>query len=332
MRSPWIFRILAPLFAVGLGLCALPVSGAERADPVLEIRIAEEATIHGDTVILGAIATFVPREDPRVPELEAMEVASAPAPGGSYQFNRHFLDYKVGSALAAQGNGITLEIPSALVIHRAAQVITSTRMEEILRQHLRRNAPWSPEEMVVESVQVPEDLALPEGNLRWDIRERGNGDYLGHFSATLIFSMDGRTIRRAPLSARIAVTRDVVRASRNVRRGDLVEKDDLRLVRETTMRRGGDVLTSLDEAVGKKAARTIRTGRTLTSAMVEDPSMVEKGNAVTIVAENKLVRITTQGEALENGRQGERIRVRNLQSGKEIFSTVEAPGWVKVLF
>lgn len=317
------------LLAAWLVLCVPPVSGAERN---LEIRISEEATIHGDTVTLGAIAAFDPAGDPRVPGLEALEVASAPAPGSSYRFNRHFLDYKVGSALGGEENGITLEIPSALVIHRAAQVITSARMEEIFREHLRRNAPWSPEEMVVEDVRVPEDLALPEGNLRWGIRNNGNADYLGNISASLTFTVDGRAVRKAPVSARIAVTLDVVQATRNIHRGEVVKKDDLRLTRETTTRRTGDALTSLEEAIGKKAARSIRMGRTLTSVMVEDPPVVEKGNSVTIVAENDILRITTRGEALEDGRQGDRIRVRNLQSGKEIFSTVEAPGWVKVLF
>lgn len=329
MRLPEWFQKLAPLLALGIVLAASPAPAAEHA---LEIRIAEEATVHGDTVTLGAIAAFEPSGDPRVPGLEAMEVASAPAPGSSYRFNRHFLDYKVGSALAEQGDGITLNIPPALVIHRAAQVIPSARMEEIFREHLHRNAPWSPEEMVVENIRVPEDLALPEGNLRWSIRENGNADYLGNVSATVTFTIEGRAVRRVPVSARISVTREVVRACRNIPRDEVLEKDDLRLVRETTMRRTGDVLTSLDQAVGKKAARTIRVGRTLTSAMVEDPPVVEKGTAVTIVAENELLRITTRGEALEDGRQGDRIRVRNLQSGKEIFSRVEAPGWVSVLF
>jgi len=329
MRLLQIIRTLAPVLAAGLVLFASTVSGSER---ILEIRIAEEATIHGDTVTLGAIAVFDPAGDPRVAALEAMEVASAPAPGSSYQFNRHFLDYKVGSALGNQESGISLKIPSTLVIHRTAQMITSMRMEEIFREHLRRNAPWSPDEMVVEDIRVPGDLALPEGDLRWDIRENGNADYIGNLSATLTFMVDGRAVRRAPVSARIAVIRHVVQASRSIQRGDVLEKDDLRLVRETTTRRTGDVLTSLDQAAGKQAARSIRVGRTLTSTMVEDPPVVEKGSAVTIVAENELLRITTRGEALEDGRQGDRIRVRNLQSGKEIFSTVEATGWVKVIF
>ncbi|MGD8385785.1 MAG: flagellar basal body P-ring formation chaperone FlgA [Desulfobacteraceae bacterium] len=329
MRPLRIIRTLAPVLAAGLVMFASPVSGTERT---LEIRIAEEATIHGDTVTLGAIAAFEPAGDPRVARLEAMEVASAPAPGSSYQFNRHFLDYKVGSALGDRENGITLEIPSTLVIHRAAQVITSARMKEIFREYLIQNAPWSLDEMVVEDLQVPGDLALPEGNLRWDIRENGNTDYLGNLSATLTFLVDGRAVRRAPVSARIAVTQHVVQASRNIQRGDAVRKDDLRLVRQTTTRRTGDALTSLEEAAGKKAARSIRVGRTLTAAMVEDPPVVEKGSAVTIVAENEILRITTRGEALEDGCHGDRIRVRNLQSGKEIFSTVEAPGWVRVRF
>jgi flagella basal body P-ring formation protein FlgA len=298
----------------------------------LEIRIVESATVHGDSVTLGEIASFEPSRDPRVPSLRSFEVASAPSPGNAYEFNRQFLDYKVGTALAEHGDEITLRTPAVLVVKRTAQVITSGRMEGIFRDYLMKNAPWPENEMSIESIRVPGDIALPEGSLHWEIRENGNADFLGNISATLSFFVDGRQIRRVPLSARISLTRDVLQAVRRIQRGDLITEDKVSIVRESTMRRQGEALTDMEDAVGKRATRSIRVGCTLNASMVEDPPVVTKGSPVTIIAENNLVRITTLGEALEDGRKGERIKVRNLGSGKEVFSTVEAPGWVKVLF
>ncbi|MCF8061401.1 MAG: flagellar basal body P-ring formation chaperone FlgA [Deltaproteobacteria bacterium] len=326
-----IKTFLSILVAVA-GAAVLAPEQAPAADGSLEIHITGETTVRGDAVTLGQIASFEPAGDPRVASLKGMELASAPAPGNSYRFNRRFLDYKVGSAVADLGDEVTVKAPDSLVVHRTAQVVTSAHMEEIFRDHVLETAPWPENEIELESIRVPEDVALPEGALHWNIRGNGNAEYLGNVSATLTFYVDNRQIRRVPVSARVSITRDVVRAVRRIQRGDLIDRGDVMLVRETSMRRSGDALVDPEEAVGKRAARSIRSGNTLTAAMVENPPLVERGSSVIILAENDTLRITTRGEALEDGRRGERIRVRNLQSGKEFFTTVKAPGWVTVTF
>jgi len=320
-------------------LCILPAAlawlspGAGRAaEASLTVHIKQTAIVRGDSVTLGEIASFAPAGDPRVYELRALEVASAPSPGNSCEFNSRFLEYKVGSALSSFGEDIDLQTPSSLVVRRSAQVVTSRRMEEIFTEYLKREAPWGEKEMSLEQIRVPRDIALPEGTLHWEIRENGNADYLGNISATLTFFVDGSQIRRVPLSGRIAVTREVVRAAGRIRRGDVITGDDVEMALETSIRDRGDTLSDPGEAIGKRATRSIRTGTSLTAAMVESPPLVTKGSPVTIVAENSVVRITTLGEALEDGRKGDRIKVRNTRSGKEITSTVESAGWVKVFF
>jgi flagella basal body P-ring formation protein FlgA len=323
----------ALLFTLAAAAAALIAPDrAPAAEGTLEIRISGEATVRGDAVTLGQIASFDPAGHPRAAALKKVEVASAPAPGNSHRFNRRFLDYKVGSAVAGLGDEVTLRTPESLVVHRTAQVVTSARMEEILRDHILKSAPWPEKEITLESIRVPDDVALPEGALRWDIRENGNADYLGNVSATLTFYVEGRQIRRVPVSARVSITREVLRAVRRIERGDLIVEGDIAQTLETSMRLSGDTLVDAEAVVGKRAARSIRSGSTLTADMVEDPPVVERGSAVFILAESESLRITTRGEALEEGRHGERIRVRNLQSGKEFFSTVKAPGWVTVTF
>jgi flagella basal body P-ring formation protein FlgA len=322
-----IFTVLIAAAAAVFAPIPAPAEGGP-----LQVRISGEATVRGDAVTLGQIASFEPAGDPRAAELKSVEVASAPAPGNSHRFNRRFLDYKVGSAVAALGEEVALETPDSLVVHRTAQVVTSARMEEIFRDHVFKHAPWPEDEMTLETVRVPDDVALPEGALRWDIRENGNADYLGNVSASLTFYVDSRQIRRVPVSARISITRKVLRAARRIERGDLIDREDVVQVRETSMRVRGETLVDPEAVIGKRAARSVRSGSTLTAGMVEDPPVVERGSAVIILAESEALRITTRGEALEDGRSGERIRVRNLQSGKELLSTVKAPGWVTVTF
>lgn len=318
---------LLMLVAVSLSLTTAATAGG-----ALRIQIAENATVTGDTVTLGHVASFHPETDPRVESLRELEVSSAPAPGNTHRFNSRFLNYKLGSATRDQGGDIILETPQILVIDRTAQVVTSAQMEELFRDHIIKSAPWPQSDINMESIRVPDDLSLPEGALRWELRENANTDYLGNVSATLTFYVDSRMIRRVPVSARVSITREVLRAAKNIQRGNVIAKGDLEVVQETTIRRHGEALVNEKEALGKQASRNIRAGTTLTSAMVDYPPVVERGNPVIILAENDVLRITTRGEALEDGRLGERVRVKNLQSGKEFSSTVTAPGWVTVKF
>jgi flagella basal body P-ring formation protein FlgA len=92
------------------------------------------------------------------------------------------------------------------------------------------------------------------------------------------------------------------------------------------------VLTDPEEAVGKKAVRSIQAGQSITSQMVEDPPAVKKGSRVLVRARTDLISVTTQGKVMEDGRLGDEVRVLNLSSGKEIFATVKSPGQVEVIF
>jgi flagella basal body P-ring formation protein FlgA len=328
-RTRFLRNTLLTLAAAAVLL--MPPSSAEASRP-LEIIVSKEATVRGDTVNLGQIAVFRPSQDPRVAELKELQVASAPSPGKALRLNKRFLAYKVGSLAAAYGEEVALKAPPAVIVKRTAQVLTGERIKEIFRKHLLKSAPWDEGAMNIDVLSSPGDLALPEGDLGWEIWTNGNGDYLGNISAVATFCVDGAQVRRIPLSGRISVSGEVVQAVKPIRRGETVGPEDVDLVEVQSIKQGHQALRGLDQAIGMRALRNIRPGQTLTTRMVENPPAVRKGAPVTIVAENKILRVTTLGEALEDGWPGDRIRVRNVQSGKEITCKVQGSKHVSVTF
>ncbi|MBN2124024.1 MAG: hypothetical protein JW821_07010, partial [Deltaproteobacteria bacterium] len=164
----------------------------------LEIRIKDQATVDQDTVYLRDIAAFHPAGDARVKSLGGMEVASAPAPGNVFRLNRRFLQYKIGSAISGEEQ-VSLEAPEELVIQRAAQVVSTARMEEIFRDHVRGQSAWPGDKLTFERINAPEDVALPQGRLFWEIQERSHRGYLGNVGLVIDFYVDGRLIRKVPV-------------------------------------------------------------------------------------------------------------------------------------
>ena len=66
--------------------------------------------------------------------------------------------------------------------------------------------------------------------------------------------------------------------------------------------------------------------------MVELPPLVKRGDIVTIKAVSGALQVTTLGKAKSNGHQGERIKIVNIDTQKELYGYVVDAKTVKVVF
>jgi flagellar basal body P-ring formation protein FlgA len=317
---PWVLVLVGCLLPAG-------VTSAE----ALDIKVKDQATVSGSTICLRDIATFVPDTDPRVDALSRIDVASAPSPGNGVNLNRSFLNYKIGSVLSGTED-IRVEIPATVAVQRTAQTIPRSQLEHIFREHVQSRMQWPRDKVVFEKLDAPDGVALPEGKVHWEIWDRGSDRYLGHVALTINFFVDGKQIRNVPVSGRITLRQAILKAARKINPGQVLGRDDVHLATEQNGNLSRDVLTDPEEAVGKKAVRSIQAGQPLTSQMVEDPPTVKKGSRVVVRARNDLISVTAQGKVMEDGRVGDEVRVVNLSSGKEIFATVKGPSQVEVIF
>ncbi|MBW2096090.1 MAG: flagellar basal body P-ring formation protein FlgA [Deltaproteobacteria bacterium] len=317
------FSLIATLVLLALG----HVSHAGE----LRIWIREKATVTGDTIRLGDIATFSPEQDGRVPGLRERKVAAAPAPGRDLALNSRFLIYRLSSLMGGDQQ-VRVKVPQNLLVHRDGQVISAKKMTDIFKQYVFSHAPWDRKEMELERVRVPGPVTLPCGRLSWEVQGRMGGDFVGDISLVLSFSVNGRVYKKVPATGRILVTRRVIKTARKIRKGEMIGPRDLVEVTEKSVRSGGTEVLSLEQVVGKRAARTLQMGQVVKREMVEIPPAVRKGDRVIIKAENGSVAVSTLGKVMEEGRSGEQIRVINISSGKEIFANVIGPGQVRVSF
>ena len=324
-------RRLLEMVLIG-GIFFLGSVGVSAASQVLKVSVKEEAMVRGDKVCLGDIATFSPPADARVAYLKGLEVASAPSPGNEVRLSDRFLDYKVGSMVGGDGP-IQLQIPHALLIRRAGQHVSEKDLEDIFRNHIWKHSSWSRDQIVFDRINTPGCIALPEGNLRWQVEERGKPDYLGNVFLTVAFRVNDRHVRKVAVSGKTSIKQDVVKAARKIHSGELISEEDLTLETQCVMsRQGRNVLTLKEAVVGKKAVRNIREGQWITRVMIQAPPLVKKGKKVIIKAHNETLQVSTVGKVLEDGRAGDQVKVVNIGSGKEILATVMEPGVVQVQF
>nr|WP_290829691.1 flagellar basal body P-ring formation chaperone FlgA [Halomonas sp.] len=131
---------------------------------------------------------------------------------------------------------------------------------------------------------------------------------LGRVSVGVRCGEDSRQVRY--LQAQIDVIGQYVVAGRDIERGTLITSDML-------SERGGNLgdlsaqaLTDKNDIVGKIAQRPIRSGSSFLTHYLQAPHLVERGQRVTVIAQGSSFRVSREGEALENGALGDRVRVR----------------------
>ncbi len=128
----------------------------------------------------------------------------------------------------------------------------------------------------------------------------------------------------------VAIITDVVVAARDLSRGAILTSKDLELVAQDITRLHRGFMERPGQAIGKTLKRNLRRGQVLTPNQIAAPLAIKKGSRVAIVASSGAIQVRMQGKALGNGATGERIRVQNLSSKKEIEATVISPGVVRV--
>lgn len=132
------------------------------------------------------------------------------------------------------------------------------------------------------------------------------------------------------VSAKISQIAKVLVASQHIRRGSLVKADDFELKEYDLNRLRYGYYTDLQEVLGKSLKRHLNRGAVLTPAAIATNKVIKRGESVSILAETGGITIRAKGQALEAGGIGDIIRVKNLNSKREIEARVTGPGQVKV--
>ncbi len=142
---------------------------------------------------------------------------------------------------------------------------------------------------------------------------------------------DGR-LRTSYVPFRVYEKKKLFYAKKALARGNTVMTEDLgteeRVVGENELVYPEDE----DDVVGKVLKKSVAAGTVLTNQMLDSPRVIRRGGLVTIVGQSGPLFVKAKGKAEEPGRLGDRIRVKNLSSGREVVGTVADDGTIVVEF
>lgn len=122
-------------------------------------------------------------------------------------------------------------------------------------------------------------------------------------------------IVHAEVSAKVLVAAADVPANQPLVKADLMQARH----KLTDM---GEAVSTFDAAVGLSSTRALRTGQLVQARFLGLPLLIKQGDSVNIMARSGAVEVNVSGEAMDRGRRGDIIRVRNTSTGKIIRARV----------
>jgi flagella basal body P-ring formation protein FlgA len=126
--------------------------------------------------------------------------------------------------------------------------------------------------------------------------------------------------------------KDVLVLSKPLRRDEVIRAEYL--TTETrdiaTLQKG--YLLDPAEVINKQAARNLAAGSVLNRLSYENLTLIKRGERVNIQSGKAGLQISAAGMAMMDGAKGERIRVKNITSKREVQAVVVEVGLVSVYF
>ena len=137
---------------------------------------------------------------------------------------------------------------------------------------------------------------------------------------------------QAPKAAQAAapVNRTTVVTRHLIQRGTQLQPAMLEEVSRPTQGLDPQAVSSLQDLIYGEATRDLPAGQVVRSSDIKRAVLVKQGqSALMSVGQDKGFQITIRVEAMQDGRMGEQIRLKNTESGRLLTGTVTGPNAVR---
>ena len=210
-------------------------------------------------------------------------------------------------------------------------VIDQKEMRQIIDDYLTEQSMLLPHvKFRLTSISLPKPYKVPAGRITHQVIPAKPG-VIGSRHLTLLTRVDNQVVSNQSIRIRLEALADVAVFTGTFRRGEVLDDGDVELRYEDITRLKEPVF-SVNDIVGKRLKRTVRLGEAVQKKQIEFPPVIKRGERVVIQARGHGLMLTAAGEAKQDGRSGESIRVVNSQSHKEVVCQVVASGLVTVEF
>ena len=214
-----------------------------------------------------------------------------------------------GALAASYAEGQAIRFPN---------VISAEQLAELAGQKIEAQltALGEPRRHEVHLQRRPGTIRLPAGEVTAVVTFPRGVPYGREFPVLCAVYVDGVLQRRASCYYQVTVYDRVLVAMTDIRMDEAITPANAHIEESSVDTLPETTVTDFSRLAGRVAGRYIRKGMVITPLLLAMPRVVSAGSPVELVAESGGITIRAEGVALEAGRIGYVIRVRNASSGK----------------
>ncbi|MER3427138.1 MAG: flagella basal body P-ring formation protein FlgA [Pyrinomonas sp.] len=312
-------------------LCVLACAFRSNAQTVAELRLRAETIVSSDVLTLGQIAEIHAADEMNRARLASASLGYAPAVGAAREIGR----VDVLRAIIAAGfraEEVRFSGPASSLVRRAAQKLDEQLLRAAVEQAVLTELQAAGATARLVRLDLPPHVDIPTGQIEVRVAANGVRDPFTPFPLTAEVRVDGRTVRRLSLTAQVEAFAPVLVAARDLAIGRRLREEDATVEVRRLTRPVTSYLRETKQLRGMAASRLIVRGETFTIDALHAETVIRPGDQVRIEGASDRVRVAVMGEARAAGRIGDRITVRNAQSGALLQAVVVDEGVVRVRF
>lgn len=224
---------------------------------------------------------------------------------------------------------LALVLTSTTLSATGGAVESHDAIRDTARQHVLANADRFPVAPLVKIGRLDSRLKLTACDQPLQAYDSPNG--LNGGRGVVGVRCPGSKPWKIYVPVQVALMEPVVVSRRPLVRGQTLAADDLSLSEVDVSRLHKAYFTRIEDVSGLRIKRAVAGGTTLHAGMVERENLIKRGSQVEIVAVADGLQVRMRGKALANGGKGDRIKVKNLNSGRVVTGTVTGSGVINVL-
>ncbi|HIJ83500.1 MAG: Flagellar basal body P-ring biosynthesis protein-like protein [Magnetococcales bacterium] len=212
-----------------------------------------------------------------------------------------------------------------------SQVISSDEINQIVAEELHSFFVRQRADLRVEGVGYRYVLDLPDGKVDWVVEPVSAQKVSGQQSVGVSVLVNGVLEKKIRVPVKLKMELKIPVARNVLQRGQTVNSNDLEWQTVAMVRTVPDLVRNENDILGFATTRRINAGEPLRTQWFEKPLAVGRGERVRVVVASKPgLKIETTAVAMDGGKVGDVIQLRNPESQMRYEARILSPGTVQV--
>jgi flagella basal body P-ring formation protein FlgA len=321
-------RILFSGLLISLFFGPIVFSADIASEDCLQVYLPREAVVEGGAIKLGDVS-ILRGSDQETSQAGGVGLGSFCVAGQLITLDRAMIESRLRCS-GVKSVGIEFSGAESVTVRRKSEIVKGVEFAEMAESFL---SSYNPEAggCNYRCLRIPEDFIVPgdANGITFSTHLAGSSQVSGYTKVNVCILNDGNqagvrqvTFRRRWEVQRVVTTQDVMS-------GQEFSRENIKVVKGLS-----DQAQRSDwqAPYGLVARRDMAAGTVVDARMVSivtEEIIVKRNENVLIKIDKPGLLITTFGKALENGKCGENIKVRNNDSNRTILARVNADGSVE---